>query len=132
MNRLANENDFNKNDAGMCAKDIIDFLIKHKLWIDTFVYVNGKRYGCYDGKDYHYDNNWDCVFVEDDMNPRDYFDYAGDFLSMSFECGLYDVLNYGFEFKSYAKMEEELNSICLKYNKYYELGNAWNLSLYDL
>ena len=132
MIRLATKADFNKTEARKCAKEIIDFLLRHKLWIDTFIYVGDKRFGCYDGKDYHYGNTWDCVFIEDNKRAKDFFDWTGDFLSMSFEGGLYDVLNYGFENPSYYKIEEEFNEICKKYNKFYELGNAWNLSLYDL
>jgi hypothetical protein len=33
-----------KTKAELCAFDIINFLIRNKLWIDTCVYVNGKRY----------------------------------------------------------------------------------------
>ena len=61
------------------------------------------------------------------MNPRHYFEWAGDFMSMSFEGPLYDALNYS----SSGKHEEALSNIFKKYGKYFELGNAWNLSLYD-
>ncbi len=121
-----------KTKAEKCAREIIDWCIKNGLWIDTFIYVNGKRFGCTDGKHYHYDNNWDCVFVEDNMNPKDYFEYAGDFLSMSFEGPLYNVVNENWCNKHYEKLEKEFSKICEKYGKYYELGNAWNCSLYNL
>lgn len=115
------------------AKEIINFLIKHGAWIDTFIYVNNKRFGCNDGMHYHYDNNWDCVFVEDDISPCSYFEYANpDTLSMSFEGPLYDMLNYGYEFESYEKAEEEFSKILAKYGYYYELGNAWNLSCHKI
>ena len=91
MNKKVEKSDF-KTEAEKCARDIIDWMIKHDLWIDTAIYVNGKRYGDYDGKDYHYGNTWDCVFVEENMDPRDYFDFAGDLLSMSFEGTLYEIL----------------------------------------
>ena len=92
------------------------------------IYVNGKRYGTYDGEG-HYNygtNSWDNVYVEDDKNPKDYFEYAGKILSMSFEGPLYDILNYGFEWGS--KWEEEFLEIFKKHGYYYELGNAWNLT----
>ena len=132
MNKKAEKSDF-KTEAEKCARDIIDWMIKNGLWIDNAIYVNGKRYGDYDGEDYHYDNTWDCVFVEDNMDPRDYFEFAGDFLSMSFEGPLYEILNYYNDFiQGYDdKMIEEFNAILAKYGKYYELGDAWNLSLYD-
>lgn len=111
------------------AKDIIDFLLKHEIFDDTFIYVNGKRYGTYDGEG-HYNygtNSWDNVYVEDNKDPKDYFEYAGDHLSMSFEGPLYDLINYGFEFGSY-KTVDELTEIFHKHGFYWELGNAWNLT----
>jgi len=126
--------EFDNNPQGQCAKEIITWLLKHEWWIDTTVYVNGKMYSCCDAQGhYHYDNIWDTVFVEENIDPNDYLEYNGDFLSMSFEGPLYDVLNlnYSFGIKTCDKYIEEFNNILNKYNKYYELGNAWNLSLYD-
>lgn len=131
MNRLAKKEEF-KTAAEKCAKEIIEWLIKNEMWVDTFIYVNGKRYGCWDGGHYHYDNTWDCVFVEDNMDPKEYFEYAGDWLSMSFEGPLYEVINEAWSSKYYDRMEQEFSKICKKYGKYYELGNAWNCSLFDL
>ena len=131
MNKKVEKSDF-KTEAEKCARDIIDWLIKHDLWIDTAVYVNGKRYGDYDSIDYNYGNTCDCVFVEDNMDPRDYFEFAGDFLSMSFEGPLYEILNYYDDFiPGYDdKMIEEFNRIIGKYNAHFEMGDAWNLTLY--
>lgn len=81
-----------KTKAEKCAFEIINFLIRHEMWQDTNIYVNGKRYSCYDGEHYQYDNTWDCVFREDDMNPRDYVEYASDFLTMTFEGPFYDSM----------------------------------------
>ena len=114
------------------ARDIIDWLLKKEIFDDTFIYVNGKRYGTYDGeKNYNYGtNSWDDVYVEENKNAKDYFEYAGPYLSMSFEGPLYDLLNYGFEWNSHA--EEELNEIFKKHGFYYELGNSWNLTAVKL
>lgn len=131
MNRQALTTEF-KTKAEKCALDIIKWLIKHEMWIDTFIYVNGKRYGCWDGEHYHYENTWEDVYVEDNMDPNKYFEYNGDFLSMSFEGPLYEVINEAWSSKHYEKLEQEFSAICEKYNKYYELGNAWNCSLFDL
>jgi hypothetical protein len=133
MNRRADRTEF-KTKAEKCAEEIINWLLSKGIFDDTFVYVNGKRYGTYDGEGkYHYGtDSWDDVYVEDNQNPKNYFEYAGDFLSMSFEGPLYDALNYSWEFEVYEKWAEELANICEKYGKYFELGNAWNLSLYDL
>jgi hypothetical protein len=121
-----------KTDAEKCAFEIIDFLIKHGLWQDTCVYANGKRYGCYDGEHYRYENTWDCVFREDNMNPKDYIEYSSDFLTMSFEGPFYDIVNYYSQTKYCDKILKEFDAICAKYHKYYELGYAWSLALYDL
>jgi len=112
------------------AKDIINWLLKHQMFDDTFIYVNGKRYGTCDGEG-HYNygtDSWDKVYVEDDKDPKDYFEWAGPYLSMSFEGPLYDALNYGWEYEVYQKLEEELTEIFRKYGFYFELGNAWNLT----
>ena len=128
---------FNKADKKLLktkdeklAKDIINFLLKHELFDDAFVYVNDKRYGTYDGEGhYNYGSkSWDTVFVEDNMNPRHYFEYAGPHLSMSFEGPLYDILNYSFESEWAQKLEDEFTEIFKKHGYYYELGNAWNLT----
>lgn len=115
-----------------CAFEIINFLIRHGLWQDTCVYVNGKRYTCYDGEHHRYDSTWDCVFREDDKWAKDYMDYYSDFLAMSFEGPFYDVVNYNLSGKYCDKLIDEFNEVLKKYGKYYELGNAWNLALYDL
>ena len=116
------------------AKDIIEWLLSKGIFDDTFIYVNGKRYGTYDGEG-HYNygtDSWNDVYVEDDMNPKDYFEWAGPYLSMSFEGPLYDALNYSWEYEVYQKWEEELTDIFKKYGYYFELGNAWNLTAVKL
>jgi hypothetical protein len=119
-------------DAEKCAKEIISFLMKHHMWIDTSIYVNGKRYGCYDGEHYQYDNTWDCVFREDNMDPKDYVEYTSDFLTMTFEGPFYDAINYNISAKYSDKIMKEFDKIISKYNKYYELGYAWSLALYNV
>ena len=112
------------------AKDIIEFLLKHELFDDTFIYVNNKRYSTYDGAG-HYNygaTSWDKVFVEDNQDPHDYFEWAGKYLSMSFEGPLYDILNYSFEYKLYQKLETEFTELFHKHGMYFELGNSWNLT----
>jgi hypothetical protein len=102
------------------------------MWQDTCVYVNGKRYGCYDGEHYKYDNTWDCVFREDNMDPKDYVEYTSDFLTMTFEGPFYDVVNYNYSAKYSDRLLGEFDDILKKYKKYYELGYAWSLSLHNL
>lgn len=121
-----------KTKSERCAFEIITWLLRHEMWIDTCIYANGKRFTCYDGEHYQYGNTWDCVFVEENKNPKDYIEYCGDFLTMSFEGPLYEILNDYYPIKLCDKYRDELNEICKKYNKYWELGYAWSLSLYDI
>ena len=121
-----------KTKAERCAFEIINFLIRHHMWQDTSIYVNKKRYGCYDGEHYRYDNTWDCVFREDNVDPKDYVEYTSDFLTMTFEGPFYDAINYNISAKYSDKIMAEFDDICKKYGKYHELGYSWSLALYDI
>ena len=114
------------------ARDIYNWCIKYDLWGDNCIYFNGKAWASWDewhgeegkkiGKD---------LFEYEDRNPRDYFEYANpDTLSMSFEGSLNLVLN-GYV-SGWTKLEEEFRELFNKYNMYYEMGHAWNLSAYEI
>lgn len=113
------------------ANDIFNWLVDHKLWIDVHIYFNGI---CWSTS--NKDNTEFCYnerkYFEYKANPKNYFDYVAEpnILSMSFESGLYDVLN-GYTSKS-SKLEAEFLKLFEKYNVYYELGNAWNLTCYEI
>lgn len=111
--------------AMQCAKETAKWLGEHSLYRDVSIYVDHKRYSVTEAGELKYDI---------DAEPKNYFDFAGDFMSMSFEGPLYDVMNYYNDFLSGydEKRQEELEGIFKKYGKYSELGNAWNLSLYDI
>lgn len=113
------------------ATEIFEWLVKHEMWVDVCIYFNGKRWST---------NNKDCTdfcynehrYYEDEADPRDYFEYVNEtnILSMSFEGPLYEVLNaYR---PGWVKLEDEFRKIFEKYGIYYELGNAWNLSCYEI
>ena len=92
---------------------------------DTFIYVNGKRYGTCDGEG-HYNygtSSWDDVYVEDNKVGKDYCEYAGDIISISSEGSLYDAMNYGFEWNT--KVPDELDAILKKYGYYLEACTSW-------
>ena len=112
------------------AREIIEFLKKHKLNDDACIYFNNKRIIL--------GHNWDREkneFIsyektEENICPLDYFEYANTnhILSMSFEGSFYDVMN---GYNSYTwSLQEKFGEILKKYGVYYELGNAWNLSCY--
>lgn len=114
-----------KSQIEKLALDIMLFLDTHHMQDGVCIYFNNKRIrskGNWDGEDYTYE------WVEDpNMDPHDYFEFAAyeHILSMSFEGSLYDCLNY-----SISKREEEFRAIFDKYDLYFELGNAWNLTAY--
>ena len=114
--------------AEALAHDIYTWCIENDCWQDVCIYYNGKRMST-SGKDktgktvYRYGGT---PFIEDNMDPRDYFTYVREpnILSMSFEGTLYDILNNRDMFA--------LQDLFSKYGLYYECGNAWNLSAYPI
>lgn len=113
------------------AKEIFNWLVDNEMWVDVHIYVNGKCYGTS-----NQDNTEFCYnerrYFEYEAEPKNYFEYVNEpnILSMSFEGSLYDVLN-GYV-SGWVKLEDELRKIFEKYGLYFELGNAWNLSCYEI
>lgn len=133
---LKNHPDFPAETAAKFAAEIVRFLRQNHLWSDTRVYFNGQCYATDDGKgtgillENRMEGNGPLYLIPD-MDPRDYFQYVNPehILSMSFEGPLYDCLNccagkHGYE------IEAMLWHLFEKYDCYYELGDAWNLTLY--
>lgn len=113
------------------ADELLDCLIKHELWVDCRIYFNGMAYSTDDNHGRHSYNNPRKVYKLTDIYPQDFFDYNGDILSMSFEGPLYEALN-GYLGAGGDEVERELSDILEKHGLYYELGNAWNLSVYEI
>lgn len=111
------------------AVEIRAFLLEHGIWQDTDIYFNGKRFTTRDPetKKYYY-NDPKKLFVENNQNPRDYFEYVADdhILSMSFEGPVYHMIN-GY---ALGGLVRRFNKIFEKYGVYYEQGDAWNLTCY--
>ena len=118
-------NKLTKKDIENFAYEIWDFLFDNDLDSDVCIYFNNKRMR--NKCTWNGDNFISEFIIEEDMNPLDYFEYVNyeHILSMSFEGPLYEVLNYTF-----GKKEEKFRQIFEKHGFYYELGNAWNLSVY--
>lgn len=112
------------------AYEIREFLIKHKLWQDVRIYFNGKALATDDGNGNYGYNDPDKLFVLEDKDPRQYFEYVGNYISMGFEGPLHDVLNWYAPVNFCADIIAEFNKIIGKYGLYYAMGDAWNLSLY--
>ena len=101
------------------AKKIEAFMKKHYLFTDTRIYFNNK---CW-----NYDSRGNKTVLEDIVGS-DYFLYANDdTISMSFEGGLYRIMNYG-----PYEVREAFQDMLAEYGYYAELGNAWNLALYKI
>lgn len=98
------------------ANEIMDFLKEQELDTDVSIYFNGKRMNS-DG------------FEEGTFDPKDYFDYVGDILSMSFEGSFNHVINYYLDAAYCNIVMSKFDAILDKYGVYYELGNSWNLTL---
>ena len=113
------------------AMEIYSWCKKKGLWGDNIIYFNGKAWKS--------DNDWcgvkgkeigEDLYEFEDRNPSHYFEYANpDTLSMSFEGPLYEALN---GYWSFINAEEELQAIFGKYGLYWEFGDAWNLSAYEI
>jgi hypothetical protein len=116
----------------LLAIDIYEWCKKHNLWDDNTIYFDGKAWSNSEtwrgekGKKIAED-----LYEYEDRNPRDYFEYGNPkTLSMSFEGSLNHILN---GYASYSwKSEESFSKLFKKYGLYYELGNAWNLSAYEI
>lgn len=104
-----------KKEIEQLAFKIRDLLINYDLGLDVLIYFNNKRINCVNP-----------LKVEENINAKDYFDYVNpNTLSMSFEGGFYYLINY-----SGGKLLREFDDILNSYDLHYELGNAWNLTLY--
>ena len=121
-----------KNTMEMLAKDIYDWCIANDLWGDNCIYFNGKAWASWDTWGYEKGKKiGEYLYEYDDRDPRDYFDYVNiDTLSMSFEGSLNHVLNA--YVPGWVKLEKEFSDLFNQYGVYYEMGNAWNLSVFEI
>lgn len=113
------------------ATEIFKWLVEHELWVDTQIYFNGKCWSTSNKNHTEFCYNENRYF-EYEAEPMDYFEYVREpnILSMSFEGNLYNVLN-GY-ISGWVELEEEFRNIFDKYGLFFELGNAWNLTCYEI
>lgn len=111
------------------AVEIREFLLKHDMWIDTCIYFNGKRFSQRNPENgnYYY-NDREHLFVEEGIDPRDYFEYVNEdhILSMSFEGSVCHMIYYG----TNPGVKRKFDKIFEKYGLLYEIGDHWNLTCY--
>lgn len=120
-----------KINAENLAKDIFNWLSEHEMWIDVSIYFDGKCWSTTnkDNTDFTYNEG---KYFEYEDEPTRYFEYVAEnhILSMSFESDLYHVLNA--YVSGWQKLESEFQAIFEKHGVYYEMGNAWNLTCYEI
>ncbi len=116
--RTSKKSSIAKNEDEWLTIELAEEYCSHPEEWDTIVVPYRK-------KDYKYR-------IRTDLRPQDYIDYTGRFLSMSFEGQLYEALNYSmcYEYSYLNRVEEHLSNFFAHYGLHYELGNAWNFSLY--
>lgn len=114
------------------AIDIYKWGMSNFLWDDCIIYFDDKAWSSNPSWSGESGKKIDTELYEyEDRNPLNYFEYANpDTLSMSFEGMLYEVLNGYCD--GWMQFEEEFQNLFEKYGYYYEMGNAWNLSAYEL
>lgn len=101
------------------ADEVALFIIKNNYGYDTRIYFN----------DICYELSNNEITVLRNIKPSDYFEYANnDTVSMSFEGPLYNAMN-GY---SSSKIYNTIESIFNKYGYYMEMGNDWNIAVYDI
>lgn len=109
-----------KNES--LAKEIKDFLVKNDLVMDIRIYFNNKAY---DSCGNHATKTG--FRLMENIKSTSYFVYGNDeTVSMSFEGEFYHVINTC----GYSNLKEQFDAIFLKHDCFYQLGNAWNLSVY--
>ena len=118
-------------DREKLATEVFNWLVDKEMWIDTCIYFNGKCWSTSNKNNTEFCYN-ERRYFEFEADPRNSFEYVREpnILSMSFEGDLYDILN-GYTY-GWTKKEDEFRKIFEKYGLYYELGNAWNLSCYEI
>lgn len=104
------------------AQEIYDVLLNNRMWMDISIYYNGKRMSTSSGNQYRYNGE---PFIEEGVSPKDYFQYCGNILSMSFEGPLYEAINY-----KGGPVVDQLEEVFGRHGLHHEMGDAWNLSLY--
>ena len=113
------------------AKEIYDWCIEKNLWGDNCIYFNGKAWASWESWDVNGKKIGDRLYEYKDKNPKEYFEYANpNTLSMSFEGPLFHVLNA--YVPGWVELVEEFGDLFRNHNYYYELGHAWNLSVYPI
>ena len=118
-----------KQNIEQLANEVMDWLIRNELDMDVSIYYNNQKMQ----HKYHFNKDYDIIddgiSIEKDVDPHQITQWAAHdhILTMTFEGGLYSLLNY-----NGGKLETEFENLFNKYGLYYELGEAWNLTCYPI
>lgn len=112
----------NRNEK--LANDIIKFLKKNNFDLDVHLLYNGKMVNATTGES------------KEIVSAGDYVDYFNDdTITMTFEGPFYEFINGYWDSSvgnKYQKLYDEFDNIFKKYGLFYDLGDNWNLSAYEL
>ena len=104
------------------TQELIELLKKHRMCQYVTIYTEGTAISLSPDGSRH---------VSDCPDPRKYFDYANhNTIAASFEGPLYHDLNYGAFGET--PIQKAMNELFERHGYYYELGNAWNFSLFTI
>lgn len=108
------------------VEKIVKLLDKHNYSGDTAIYFDNKRLATFN------DENYGIWILQSGYKGSDYTEYANnDTITMTFE-GMFSIYNIINCYSSDEKFLGEFDRLLESYGYYYELGNSWNLSLYEL
>ena len=106
------------------AYKITEVLYKYNCQTDVAIYFEGKRLSTFADLEDSY-GKW---VLEEGFKGSSYTDYSNDnTITMTFEGDFYDVMNWGLLHECYV----EFNELIKEYGYWFELGNMWNLALYQ-
>lgn len=119
------------------AREIRDFLDAHYVNGDCRIYFCGI---CWEHGEEDTPFTWENhTFVDvptrtgwrviEGVSPKSFFNWASGDVCMSFEGGFYDVMNPGSS--EDVRLNNEFEALLQRNGCYCELGNTWNLSIYD-
>lgn len=102
------------------AYKIAELLKKHECHHDVAIYFSEKRL-CTFNDEYEWE-------LQEGYVGTDFSEYANnDTITMTFEGYFYELINYMWD----GKVVSEFRKLIQEYGYNYELGNAWNLTLWE-
>ena len=140
QNFLSKRTNHNIRILKFIVRDIINFLIENNLWLDISIYANktcftsikpNMEQSDYNTREILTEHNSGIVYYYKD-EASNYTQYCNGLVTMIFEGPLYHVLNYYDSMNYCNEIIMKFEELLKRYGLYYELGNAWNLGLYEI